>query len=158
MAKFNTTLQAHQTVVAVDHLHCDSNGAYSVAFVYDRKAQTVTTEVFADCHGGSYNDAVVDATREEIEAAAEAFRKHRPTKRVGGTLSYNGCEVTLSRSRKAPNKIPLQVINTYDRYFNGICYVSASVDVLHEGKVINVSHSCVNEVIKGPYPWWKPSI
>jgi len=138
--------------VAVDHTYNDNDGARTFAIMWNGE------EVYMDCvasayDNGRFDDARVNATQEEKQAAADWWQANE-TKVYGSKLI--GCTVVLQRSRKAPNKTPLLVVDYdaggYNARFNQ--YDPETVCVQHEGANIWVSVGCVKEVVEARAPWW----
>jgi hypothetical protein len=159
MAKFNKSLKSGVVVIAVSHKYDDNNGAYSVATIWDGN-QLSEVNYAIGYNGGSYDDAVVDATPEQIAVAAKHYIDE--CKSTGtdcqGNTTFVGCVVTLARSRKAPNRVPLKVVEyseaCYDAYYNTHRGAEILVQGLEEYSPVWVSINCVSKVITGQAPWW----
>ena len=151
-----------QVIVAVEDMYNDNNGAYQIAYLWDgERVEQV---------GGVYDQVMycVNATPEQIKAASEwakANAEANPTNNWNkycyggrGADTFIDCIVTLKRSRKAPNIVPLKVVNfledVYDERFNN--YTGERVEVTDGENNWVVSSGCINEVIKGfvKYPFW----
>lgn len=156
MATFNSSLKAGSVVVAVDHKYNDNDGAYSIAYVWD--GEQVVPHTYADGYNKvSYTAAVKDATKEQVDAAAEWYVNVRKDTSVRGTrATFIGCTVSLQRSRKAPNGVPVQVLDYvaggYNRQYNR--RDPEQIKVKAGECTYWVSTGCVKEVIKGDSPWW----
>ena len=151
-----------QVIVAVDDLYTDNNGAYQVAYVWDGERVSQV--------GGMYDSNVyrVTATPEQIKAAAEYAKAEAEANTTNnwnkycyngrGAYTFINCIVTLKRSRKAPNKIPLKVIDFlesgYNARFNN--HVGERIEVTDGETSWVVSSNCIDEVVKGvvKYPFW----
>lgn len=151
-----------QVIVAVEEKYSDNNGNYQIAHVWNGECVTQI--------GGVYDSNVysVNATPEQFKAASEwakANAEANPTNNWNkycyggrGADTFIDCIVTLKRSRKAPNKIPLKVVNflenVYDARFNN--YTGERIEVTDGYNNWVVSSGCINEVIKGhvDYPFW----
>lgn len=157
MASFNASLPAGSVVVAVDHKYNDNDGAYSIAVVWDGSV-AVSHNYSNGYNGVKFDAAVKDATDEQVKAAAEWYintykdisEDHR------GNPTFIGCTVTLSRSRKAPNKTPLKVTKYaaggYNKRYG--CWDQPKVCVDVQGQPVWVSVGCISEVLQGDTPWW----
>lgn len=160
MKAFNATLPIGSVVVAIDHKYNENDGAYSVAWVWD--GETLSHESYANGYNNrSFEDAEVDATFLQISQAAEAYAVGKFDLGRSHFNQYNtfiGCTVKLARSRKAPNKVELLVVDHADAYYddNYNRRIDAQSAVMVEGVKVWVSQSCINEVVKGDYPWWAP--
>lgn len=159
MKAFNATLPMGSVVVAIDHKYNDNDGAYSVAWVWD--GETLTSESYANGYNNrSFEDAEVDASFLQIQEAAEAFAIGKFDLSKSHFTQYStfiGCTVKLKRSRKAPNNVELLVMGHADSYYDHANNrrVDAQTAVNVEGVKVWVSQGCVNEIVKGAYPWWK---
>jgi hypothetical protein len=117
----------------------------------------------------AYNHYTIDATTDQIIEASLIHLQQIPETRAynkyangcKGAYTYVGCIVKLARSRKAPNKKPLLVINFKDRYFNNSynVWVDEKIDLLdtETGTRFNdVSINCIKETVKGVKnaPFW----
>lgn len=160
MARFNSTLKPHQCVVAVDHKYNDNDGAYSIAWIFDRKEETIGCVNYANGYNdGHFEDAVKDASPEEVEKAASVYRKGKVLcKTLNGRFeTFLDCIVILARSRKAQNKVELKVYDTQDAHYNERYHCHEEAKILVDGKDGNrcwINESCVVEVVLGPNPWW----
>lgn len=152
-------------VVAIEQQYSDNNGAYPVLCMYDTKEdffffESGMYQPDLECSVNPENDKRREP--ELVAKAASAYRRqlidlaHRD-----GNDTLIGCIVTLSRSRKAPNKVELKVVDYMPRMWNNAyCrYDDAKVAVLvehHEAPVqkVWVSRSCVDKVILGKAPFW----
>lgn len=158
MKAFNAGLALGSVVVAIEHKYNDNDGAYSVAWVWD--GETLTNESYANGYNNmAFDAAEVDASPEQIKLAAEAFAMGKLDMSRGHFSQYNtyiGCVVKLKRSRKAPNNVELMVVDHTDAYYDRTWnrHVDAQIAVMVEGVKVWVSKACVNEVVKGAYPWW----
>lgn len=151
----NATNQA--VVIAVDHKYDDNNGAYSIAWLWD--GSSVWTENYANGYnGGKFDDLEVNASTDQIKAAGDWYElnSNDVSLNANGTPMFVGCTVTLSRSRKAPNKTPIKVLSFvkggYDPRFNNHIPDQIVVDV--DGDRVKVNASCVKDVVKFTRPWW----
>lgn len=161
MKAFNATLPKGSVVVAIDHKYNDNDGAYSVAWVWD--GVELVCEAYANGYNQrSFEDASVDASQEQIVGAAEAFAVGKLDLGKSALSQYNtyiGCTVKLKRSRKAPNKVELLVVDHKDSYWDYLGRrVDAQVCVCVEGQNTWTSTGCIDEVVKGSYPFWKPEV
>ena len=143
---------AAPVVVAIDHRYNDNDGAYSVAFFWD--GESVTSDCFADGYNqGRFDDVKVNATTEQKAAAADWWQANNL--QAHGKELLN-CTVMLQRSRKAPNKTPLLVVDYdaggYNARFNQ--YDPEQVAVNVNGNIVWVSIGCIKDVVKGKRPWW----
>lgn len=144
--------------VAADHCYDDSMGAYVVAYLWD--GEKVTRE------GGIYQNTdytSANATIEEKRAASVWLESN-----IDYSANYNkyakcdtyvGCIVTLKRSRKAPNNVPVKVIDFIDGGYNSRfnSYESEKVVVeTEQGERFTVSYGCIDTLVKGiqKFPYW----
>lgn len=150
-AKINAGLNVGAVIVAIEERYNDNDGAYSFAWVLEGD-KLYTVSVSNGHNGGRFDDAVVDATPEQVAIAAEIYANE---KRM--TAQWLDCTVILARSRKAPNRVPLLVVDYatggYNARFNQ--YDPEQVCVLVEGEKTWVNATCVKGVVKGAYPYWK---
>ncbi|QGZ16081.1 hypothetical protein Kuja_0900 [Vibrio phage vB_VchM_Kuja] len=150
--------------VAVDHKHDDSNGAYSIFYMWDGKEVSTEGGMYS---GLAYNHYSVDASEEQIKAASDYMREtaeegyayNRNANCFRGDYTYIGCVVKLARSRKAPNNTELEVIDYIDRFYNKKfhSWVEAKIVVQNsDGNTYYVSVGCIKEVVKGvkELPYW----
>ncbi len=135
-------------VVAIDHGHDESMGAFTTFITWDGESLGSLGGMYS---GLAYNAYAVNATAEQIEAAASCYqRENRSGKLMGAT-------VTLKRSRKAANGVPLLVTGIRDAFndaFTGHSYPEMVEVIGKTGEPTLVSSSCVNEVLLGARPWW----
>lgn len=139
-------------VVAIDHCYNDNDGAYSIAFLWD--GESVTSDCFANGHNqGRFDDVKVNASEQQKADAANWWQANKLQAHKEELI---GCTVVLQRSRKAPNKTPLLVVNYdaggYNARFNQ--YDPEQIAVNIDGAIVWVSIGCVKEVVKGKRPWW----
>ena len=132
-------------VVAIDERYNDNDGPSSTAIWWDGVA--LTRETYAGAHvRGAHDDRSVTATPEQIMAAGEHYRVTARDTGVG----HIGCDVTLARSRLAPNSVPLRVVDhspAGHRRDERIC-------VMADGARVWVSAGCINAVVRYRAPWW----
>lgn len=149
--------------IAKDDKYDDSMGAYTLFYLWDGEQVMVEGGIYS---GLPYNTYEVNATHEQKVAASQAymdaqkegfnFNKHCYSGR--GAYTFIGCVVELSRSRKAPNKTPLEVIaffeGGYDSRYNHDRPEQVTVTDGENNWI--VSSSCINKVIKGvkEKPFW----
>ncbi len=152
--------------LAVDHKYDDSMGAYSIFWLFD--GEDVFTE--GGMYSGlPYNHYVVNATQDQkdkalaiyTESQIETHNYNKYANNGRGAYTFVGCIVKLARSRKAPNKKDLKVINFNDRYYNSFYgnWVDETVDLIDEstGETYqNISINCIKDVVKGikELPFW----
>lgn len=146
----NKFLNAGEVVVGVESKYCSNNGAYELAYVWTGK--DVRIENYANAYNqGAHDDAVVNASPEQVKAAGDWWESYSNER----NNSYDGCTVILSRSRKAPNKVPLKVIQSEPAYYNDYNQrVDAQIHVELEAGSVWVNQSCIAEVVKVPRPFW----
>ena len=150
--------------LAVDHKYDESNGSYSVFYMWDGEKVTTEGGMYSQL---AYNHYSVNATEEQIKAASDHVREtaeegHCYAKYANGgqgAYTYVGCVVKLSRSRKAPNNVELKVVGYTDRFFNEKFgnWVEAKITVVDTmGEEYDVSVGCIKEVVKGvkKLPFW----
>lgn len=146
-----------KVIVAINEYYSDNNGAWEVAVLWDG-----TSISFAgSCYEVIPNNFAPWGSKEDKLAAAEWFANNKLDvgyKDYLGVNTYIGCVVELKRSKAAPNGVPLTVVDyipeTYSEFLGH--KISAKVVVDVNGKLVKVSPNCVNNVIKGRYPHWKP--
>lgn len=162
MKAFNATLPKGSVVVAIDHRYNDNDGPYSVAWVWD--GVELTCETYANGYNGrSFDDADVDAkTTGQILLAAEAYAvgKFDLGRLCSGSNTYIDCVVKLKGSRKAPNNVELLVVDHENSYYDSSYNrrVDAKIQVQLRDERVWVNQSCINEIVKGAYPFWKPEV
>lgn len=145
--------------VAVDRKYDDLMGVYNVAYLWDGEKVSMEGGIYQDT---DYNS--VTASLEErraasvwVEANTEESGNYNKYARCN---TYVGCVVTLKRSRKAPNKKPLLVVDFQDRYYSNAfrTWVDEKVIVLDQetDTEYTVSYGCINELVKGikNLPFW----
>lgn len=152
--------------IATEDCYNSNNGAYTIFWFFDGEKVFTKGGMYSDL---SFNTYSVDATEEQIIAAStvymekveETYNYNKYANNGSGTNTYIGCIVSLSRSRKAPNNIPLKVIDFSDRYYNPTFrnWVGEKVDLVNEEtgeKFTDISIGCIKEVIKGikEKPFW----
>lgn len=150
----NHFLEAGEVVVGIEHCYNDSNGSYSLAYVWNGKV--IRIENYANGYNnGSFDDARVNATREEIKRAGDWYEFNQKDN-AGGT--YVGCVVSLRRCRKAKNCVPLKVesfvrgeYNTRHGRYEGSRVFVRGVDGSENAWV---SVGCIHQVLKGVRPFW----
>lgn len=156
MASFNQSLPTGSVVVATEDKYNDNDGAYHLAYVWN--GETVSIVNYSNGYNNvPYNAAVKDANPYQVEDAVNWWINVRKDLSYrNGNPTFIGCVVTLQRSRKAPNKTPLKVINHelggYNSYY--MQHDPERVCVEHEGQAIWVSVGCIKEVVQGARPWW----
>ncbi len=152
----NAFLNEGEVVVAIEHLHDDSNGAFSLATVWD--GSSLREISYANAYNrGSFDDAEVNANTEQKRAASVWYVENKEDiKMIGNHASYIGCKVVLSRSRKAPNGTPLLVVNFsaggYNEQFR--CHEPSKIAVETEDSIVWVSASTIKSVVEYAAPWW----
>jgi hypothetical protein len=115
------------------------------------------------CEGGPYTDVchsnyTINATADQIKAAGDYYQQiFKDACNKNGTTLYLGCVVELSRSRKAPNKTPLLVLNHKDRKWNDYYRTFDPEMILveiDEQRAEWVSVGCVKNIVQYRRPWW----
>ena len=142
----NKFLEPGQVVVALDDIYCNSNGSMLVAWVFD--GEKVWEHVYSSGYS-EFNHASVNCSKEQFDLAVIAYQKQRlSTKIIGST-------VILSRSRKAPNGVELEVVGYEPGYINRYNQKTPNqIRVLTEDGAVWVNQSCIKEIVLGPKPWW----
>lgn len=151
-----------EVIVAIDECYNDNWGSYDVIYIYDKFSNKLRSEVVNGMNPLNKYSFEVDGTDEDIQKAGEIYAIEkwdlsRQSSYNGNENTYIGCEVILSRSRKAPNKVPLKVTNYYPSYYDNKFnnrVPSAIMVVDKDGNEYVTSTSCIKEVIKGAYPFW----
>lgn len=145
----NQVTQTRPVVVAINEGYTDNNGSTSTAVWWNGVA--IHNECYADGYnGGSFDDRRVNASHEQIKAAADEYQ------RTSGDIcnrTYIGCVVKLTRARKAPNRTPLEVVDHQApkyRQNERIC-VEAPIGRMW------VSIGCVESVVSYRAPSWGPT-
>lgn len=152
MSILNLIHNQNVKVLAKEECYNDNEGAYSLAYLLNDNE--VIVEKYAHSRDNlHHNDVKVNASKEEIQLGAEILAVQNAKK--GNYKNLVDCVVVLHRSRKAPNKIPLNVLgeisshyNEYNRFIPD--QIIVDVNGVHE----IVSKSCVKEVIRGELPFW----
>lgn len=135
-------------LLAVEELYCNSNGAFELIHVWNGE------EIIIHHSRDGFNiNSAINATPEIKAIASEWYQLNVKDTRKH---TYIGCTVILARSRKAPNKIPLKVLDFieggYDSRYNQ--YIDDKITVLHDDGHITINASCIKEVILGAAPYW----
>ena len=146
MDTFNGLIPAGFVVVATEGCYNDNNGAYDLAHCWNGEELKVVN--YANCYNRVSHDAVsTNATEQQIKEASSYYINNVISK------SLLGSTVVLQRSRKAPNKVELVVVDTmeggYNSQYNN--YEPSKIAVLHDGCKVWVNESCIKEVVKGCY-------
>lgn len=142
----NKFLEGNEVVVALSEGHCPSNGPFNKAIIFNGG------EVWEHVYLGNHNndgEARVNCTPEQFQSAVKVWREtHREIEA--------GSVVILERSRKAPNREPLEILAIRDAYYNGFGHhnTPAQIEVAVDGHGVWVNRSCAKEVILGPSPRW----
>lgn len=147
---------AGAVVVGVDQCYSDNNGAFDVVHVWSEGE--VVSHTLRDNDGNV--TPKVNATEEQKAVAGDWMQSHSKDVNVrNGCATYIGCTVILQRSRKAPNKVALDVINHKDRQWNGnyMRYDEEQICVKVNDAAVWVSVGCIKEVVKYRRPWWAKS-
>lgn len=146
-----------KVIVGINEYYSDNNGAWEVIVLWDGTSVSLA----GSCYEIVSRDIAPWGTKEQIAAAAEWVANNCIDVGYKGYLGVNtyiGCVVELKRSKAAPNGVPLTVVDyipeTYSEFLG--CKISAKIVVDVNGKLVKVSPNCVNKVIKGRYPHWKP--
>lgn len=156
MAQF-TKIPSCFVVVAIDEKFNDEHGPWSEAWIYDPQGNELLVV------GGPYEDLEpgirANCTAEQREAAAKAYA-YGPCKnvnRVNGRATFVGCVVVLKGSRKAPNKVQVDVLDYRPGGYNPqyMRHDPEQVKVRWGDQTAWVSTGCVHEVVRGRYPWWR---
>lgn len=137
-------------LIAVEELFCESNGAFDILHVCNEFGEM--DFITLRC-----ND-----TAPNLEKASADLRKKAAEYYITAKLDTNikrghiGCTVVLSRSRKAPNKTPLKVVDFIDAHYDSRWnqHVDAKIAVDVEGVKVWVNKSCINAIIRGKAPYW----
>lgn len=164
MKDFEQAVSNGAVLVAVDERYNDNDGAYDIAIVW-----TGTKVVHFRNNGyvqEFHTHGVPRANEEQKQAAIdyeianteESNNWNKYCYGGRGADTYIGCIVTLQRSRKAPNKTPLEVVDFEQEYYNEY-YNNRSperIAVLVDGSKVWVSTGCIKEVVKGvkKLPFW----
>ena len=144
-------------LLSVDERYSDDAGAYIVLHVMHPDTLEVTTI------GGAYDSierhqikGMTLASEAQRQVAAEIYANScRDLCAKQGHALYIGCMVVLARSRKAPNKTPLKVVDHKDRRWNGYNYDPEQVKVeLPDGSMVWVGYSCIVSAVRGKLPYW----
>lgn len=144
-------LPENNVVVAIDECYSDNNGAWIDVISFDTVKKTLGNlgGIYSSCWVGRYT---VNASKEEIAEAAEVYA-------ASGLIGskYVGCIVELKRSKKAPNGVPLKIMDYDKGGYDGRygCKNPERIAVDVDGIRVWVGKSCIEKVIKGSYPWWK---
>ena len=154
-SKYNL-IKENEVIIVEEHRFTQDWGNYSVLWIWNTSAKTLRSETIngnSPYHLCDFTD-MIDNNLEYLKAAAENYRLHfkdiQRSNYVGNNEpTYIGCEVILKRARKAPNKIPLTVINFYQGGWDGRYYQSS------EAALKDAGTSCIIEVIKGASPYWQ---
>ncbi len=156
----------NKVCIAKEEKYSENNGAWTIFWLFDGVDITVEGGMYA---GLPYDYYRVDATREQKKAASviymdnqkEGNNYNKYANGGNGADTFVGCIVSLARSRKAPNKTALKVLEFNDRYYSAHFnnWVSATIDLENEatGEIFNnVSLGCIKEIIKGvkQRPFW----
>lgn len=142
-----------KVIVCVEQCYSDNNGAFDVVYYWD--GESVETETLTESSAAS--SPSVNATRLQKMEAGDWMRVNSKDINVrNGVATYIGCTVILQRSRKAPNKIELEVINHKDREWNQnyMRYDDDQICVNVDGVSVWVSTGCIKDVVKYRRPWW----
>lgn len=152
-ARFNASLPVGSVVVARDDLYSDNNGPYTLAYIWD--GAVLRVENCANGYDGfGHTDIVVDATAEQIQAAAEFYQMNFNDTNKG---TYIGCIVKLKRSRKAPNNVELHVVGSVASSYDNVYMrrIDAKIKVrIDENTYAWVNRSCIDEVVQTRWPFW----
>tara|TARA_R110000850_G_scaffold17233_2_gene53196 strand:+ start:799 stop:1506 length:708 start_codon:yes stop_codon:yes gene_type:complete len=157
MSLFNTPV-----CVAVDHKYSDNNGAWTEFTFFDGVSFTSKGGMYSNI---GYDSFKVNATPKQLRKASLIALERAPEGYCynkyagnGGANTYVGCLVKLSRSRKAPNKTELTVLEWFDGGYNSQLnnYTPDQISVTDGVNTWVVSASCIKEVIKGvkEKPFW----
>ena len=137
-------------LIAVEELYCDSNGAFDVLHVCDDAG----VMDFITLRGNDVAPSMERATTEQKKKAADYYIQNCLD--INTKYGHIGCTVVLSRSRKAPNNTPLEVVDFIDAYYDR-CYanrVDAKIAVIVNDSKVWVNKSCIKTIIKGKAPYW----
>lgn len=159
MNRFNDSLVG-SVVVGIDDCWSENNGHYRKAIIWN--GEEVSEQVyFSGNHKYNIDDAVVNASDEQVKEAGEWFVKNNAKSfrsRNSGQETYLNCVVELKGSRKARNRVPMLVTNFEDGYYSNRFNnkVSSKIFVwdieLDEGTWVGTS--CVNKVLECEKPSW----
>lgn len=141
-----------KVIVAVERCYSDNDGAFDVVFYWD--GVCVDQETFRGDYGVTPK---ANATDEQVSAAGDWMQASSGDVSVRNSVAtYIGCQVTLQRSRKAPNKRPLMVVNHQDREWNNsfMRYDDEKICVDVDGAGVWVSVGCIKDVVSFRRPWW----
>lgn len=157
MAAFNDSLPSGSVVVAIDSKYNDNDGAYHLAYVWN--GETLEVVNYSNGRNLAFDAAVKDATPEQVAEAAGYFAANKmDLSKLGFDTTYIGCTVILARSRKAPNKTPLRVVNWrkggYNSYNNQHDPERVCVALPDSDDVAWVNVGCIKEITRGCPPWW----
>jgi hypothetical protein len=152
-------------LIATDHKYSENNGAWNEYHCWNGSEVVVIGGMY-DHQDNDRERITGDATETELELARAwilANTEERPTYNkycynMRGAYTYLYCVVTLARSRKAPNKTPLKVVeffeSYYDRKFNQ--QVAEKITVTDGSTSWTVSSNCIDQLVKGTkkLPFW----
>lgn len=137
-------------ILATEEMYCESNGAFDILHVCDEHGNVD----FITLRGDEVAPSLPKASAELRAIAAQNFINNKCD--INAKRGHIGCTVILQRSRKAPNKVELTVLDYaeahYDARFNQ--WVDAKVAVDVEGSKVWVNASCIKEIVKGKRPYW----
>jgi hypothetical protein len=137
-----------KTIVHVTECFNEDCGAYDK--VYYLIGNTLSCEVFTA--RDPRPTPSVNATGEEIKLA-ECLYMAQGLRREGRYLI--GSVVTLQRSRKAPNKTPVKIVDFSDRYFDGSYWQDAKIHVTWNDGLADawVAESCIKDIKANALDW-----
>lgn len=148
--------------IAVESCYNNNDGAFDMGYFWDGRSVSVSSNRMT-------NDIFrVNATKQQIADATTAYmadesnagynyNKYLNNGRGGNT--FVGCKVVLQRSRKAPNKVDLTVVDFYEGGYNSY-YNSHESDKIKvtdgSGGSWIVAASCIKEVTQKvtERPFW----
>ena len=138
-------------VVAIDQKYNDNNGPSACAIVWD--GESIDYQPLQ-----RYDEVAINASCDQIDAASkhfQLFERYVPND-ANGHSTYVGCTVNLHRSRKAPNGVPVEVVNLQGTYFHETfrCHMPPKIQIKHEEQTHWISIGCIKYILQYAKPWW----
>ena len=157
-------LKENEIIINEECLFNQDWGDYSVLWIWNTKEKVLRTELingYTNYYTSDFSKHIVnddDILKEASEYYQLNMKDYNYNKWIGnGTNTYVGCTVVLKRSRKAPNKVRLKVVEYiqggYDSYYNH--HIPALIVVEDdEGIRYSTSVSTIDKVVLGCKPYW----
>lgn len=142
----NTFFQ-NKTIVHVRECFSEDLGAYDKVYWLDGLSLEMTGLTARD----SIPTPRINALPEQIELAQELYTS-QAIYRQGRHII--GSTVILQRSRKAPNKVPVLIVDYAERHFDGSYWQDEKIQVADAtGELAWTASSCIKEILKNPLDW-----